>query len=138
AIPKELGANGSLAHALKQLHRPDASAGLRHLQSGRSPGHRAIAFDELFAFELAMCMERERAARRAGMVLDGAPTSTAEFVERLPFTLTSAQWRAIDEIGADLESPRRMSRMLIGDVGSGKTAVAFWAALRAVESGAQA
>src|SRR2546430_7342046 len=85
AIPKELGANGSLAHELKQLHRPDASAGLRHLQSGRSPGHRAIAFDELFAFELAMCLERERAARRAGMVLDGAPTSTAEFVERLPF-----------------------------------------------------
>ncbi len=128
----------SLFEALQYLHHPPADADLRALQSGRSPGHTALAFDELFAFELAMCIERERAARRAGFECAARPKLSREFVRSLPFTLTAAQERAIAEIGADLESARQMNRILIGDVGSGKTAVAFWAMARAVESGAQA
>jgi|YelNatPaOPRAMG01_1025707.scaffolds.fasta_scaffold05884_7 ATP-dependent DNA helicase RecG len=141
AIPEELRVAQGIAHpseALEYLHRPPADADLAKLRSGRSPGHVALALDELFAFELAMCLERERMARRPGLQLCGPSTLTDSFVKGLPFKLTRAQLRALDEIGADLESSRQMNRILIGDVGSGKTAVAFWAALRAIESGAQA
>ncbi len=85
-----------------------------------------------------MCVERERAAQRAGLELRGGGKLSDAFIASLPFSLTHAQRRAIGEIESDLESPRQMNRILIGDVGSGKTAVAFWALLRAVESGAQA
>jgi ATP-dependent DNA helicase RecG len=137
----------TIAEALEYLHRPPADADLKELQKGRSIGHRTLAFDELFAFELAMCIERERSARRPGLELRGpstgngalqAPRLTAQFIETIPFRLTGAQARTVDEIAIDLASPRQMNRILIGDVGSGKTAVAFWAILRAVESGAQA
>ncbi len=137
----------TIAEALEYLHRPPADADLKELQKGRSKGHTTLAFDELFGFELAMCIERERSARRPGLELRGAAagssvlqalTLTAKFIETIPFRLTGAQTRTVDEIAADLASPRQMNRILIGDVGSGKTAVAFWAMLRAVESGAQA
>jgi ATP-dependent DNA helicase RecG len=135
----------TIAEALEYLHRPPADADLKELQKGRSIGHRTLAFDELFAFELAMCMERERSARRPGMELRGdeehrlkSVLLTKQFVDTIPFRLTGAQTRTIEEIATDLAAPRQMNRILIGDVGSGKTAVAFWAMLRAVESGAQA
>jgi ATP-dependent DNA helicase RecG len=85
-----------------------------------------------------MCIERERSARRPGLELRGPRKLTRRFIETIPFSLTAAQNRTLEEIAADLESPRQMNRILIGDVGSGKTAVAFWAILKAVESGAQA
>ena len=59
-------------------------------------------------------------------------------MDELPFALTGSQSRAIEEIGADLARPNQMNRMLMGDVGSGKTIVAFWAMIRAVECGHQA
>jgi ATP-dependent DNA helicase RecG len=141
AIPqpqREAAQLPTIANALEHLHRPPAEADLKDLARGRSMGHRTLAFDELYAFELAMCIERERSARRPGLELRGAGKLTAKFVETLPFRLTRAQTRSIEEISADLCSPRLMNRILIGDVGSGKTAVAFWAMLHAVESGAQA
>ncbi len=140
AIPEKLRVAWGVprpAEALAYVHRPPADADLAKLRSGRSPGHAALALDELFAFELAMCIERERMARRPGLQLGGPSTLTDSFVKALPFSLTRAQLRALDEIGADLETARQMNRIFIGDVGSGKTAVAFWAALRAIESGAQ-
>ena len=85
-----------------------------------------------------MCIERERSARRPGLELRGPRKLTRQFIETIPFSLTSAQNRSLEEVAGDLESPRQMNRILIGDVGSGKTAVAFWAILKAVESGAQA
>ena len=59
-------------------------------------------------------------------------------IAQLPFALTVRRSRAIEEIGADLARPNQMNRMLMGDVGSGKTLVAFWAMLRAIECGHQA
>ena len=141
AIPEPQRAAGEhlpIARALDYLHRPPTDADLKELAKGRSIGHRTLAFDELYAFELAMCVERERSARRPGLELRAHSTLTAKFIETIPFRMTGAQRRTLDEIGADLESSRQMNRILIGDVGSGKTAVAFWAMLRAVESGAQA
>ena len=152
----------TIADALDYLHRPPADADLKELARGRSMGHSTLAFDELFGFELAMCVERERSKKRPGLELSGAEAHrlkpvphqraaeqeehrlkpvvqlTNQFIETIPFEMTGAQRRTLEEIGADLASPRQMNRILIGDVGSGKTAVAFWAMLRAAESGAQA
>jgi ATP-dependent DNA helicase RecG len=141
AIPepqRKHAAIASIAEAVRFLHRPPSDADLKALQNGRSIGHATLAFDELFAFELAMCIERERSARRPGLELRGPRKLTQQFIQTIPFSLTAAQNRSLDEITTDLESPRQMNRILIGDVGSGKTAVAFWAILKAVESGAQA
>jgi ATP-dependent DNA helicase RecG len=137
--PARVAANlHPIAEALEYLHRPPADADLKELKAGRSMGHSTLAFDELFGFELAMCIERERSAKRRGVQLGGHEAITEKFIETIPFEMTGAQRRTIEEIGADLASPRQMNRILIGDVGSGKTAVAFWAMIRAVESGAQA
>jgi ATP-dependent DNA helicase RecG len=139
ALPTDLrGEIPSVREGLAFIHDPPPDADLDALVRGESPGHLALAFDELFAFELALSIERARSERRAGIALDGAPNLTARMVSELPFKLTASQSRATDEISADLARPGQMNRMLMGDVGSGKTLVAFWAMLRAVEGGHQA
>ncbi|HYA34206.1 MAG TPA: ATP-dependent DNA helicase RecG, partial [Candidatus Binataceae bacterium] len=127
----------SLGTALRAIHHPSDDADMAELKSGRSAAHHMLALDELFTFELAMCIERERSARRSGLSLDAKSKLSEAFVRDLGFELTRDQRTAIEEIRHDLESTRQMNRILIGDVGSGKTAVAFWAAIRAIESGAQ-
>ncbi|MDO8431050.1 MAG: ATP-dependent DNA helicase RecG [Candidatus Binatus sp.] len=139
AIPDEVrGEIPSVQDALAYLHDPPADADVRALEAGESPGHIALAFDELFAFELALLIERARSARRTGIALDGREDLSTRLIRELPFELTNAQAGAIDEIRADLARHGQMNRMLMGDVGSGKTLVAFWAMLRAVECGHQA
>jgi ATP-dependent DNA helicase RecG len=128
----------SVHEALAYIHQPPADANFDALEAGESPGHLALAFDELFAFELALSIERARSARRTGVALDRPATLSLRMIREIPFQLTGSQSRALDEIGADLARPLQMNRMLMGDVGSGKTLVAFWAALRAIECGHQA
>ncbi len=139
AVPEELrGELPSVHEALGYLHDPPPDADFDALANGESRGHLALAFDELFAFELALSLERIRSARRAGIALDGSRSLSARMIDGLPFALTGSQSRAIEEIGADLASPNQMNRMLMGDVGGGKTIVAFWAMIRAIECGHQA
>ncbi|MFZ0679449.1 ATP-dependent DNA helicase RecG [Candidatus Binatus sp.] len=139
AMPDELRAEvPTIRDALTYLHDPPPDADFDALWNGESRGHRALAFDELFAFELALSIERMRSARRVGIALDGSQSLGAKMIEQLSFNLTGSQARAIEEIGADLARPNQMNRMLMGDVGSGKTLVAFWAMLRAIECGHQA
>ena len=139
SVPDEIrGDATTVGDALRYLHQPPEYVNLAALQMGDSPAHRALAFDELFAFELALALEHRRSEQRAGAALLGEPALTRKFTAKLSFSLTGAQQQAIKEIRADLERPTQMNRLLMGDVGSGKTAVAFWAALRAVESGYQA
>ena len=139
AIPDEVrGDVPTIREALTYLHDPPADADFVALANGDSRGHLALAFDELFAFELALSIERVRGARRVGIALDGSQSLGARMIEELPFALTGSQSRAIEEIGADLARPNQMNRMLMGDVGSGKTLVAFWAMIRAIECGHQA
>ena len=139
AIPDEIrGDVPTIREALTYLHDPPADADFVALANGDSRGHLALAFDELFAFELALSIERVRGARRVGIALDGSQSLGARMIEELPFALTGSQSRAIEEIGADLARPNQMNRMLMGDVGSGKTLVAFWAMIRAIECGHQA
>jgi ATP-dependent DNA helicase RecG len=128
----------SILEALKYLHDPPVEADFEALEDGASPGHLALAFDELFVFELALSIERGRSARRVGIALSEARNLSRRLTNELPFQLTSSQVRAIEEIDADLIRPGQMNRLLMGDVGSGKTLVAFWAMLRAHESGYQA
>jgi ATP-dependent DNA helicase RecG len=141
ALPDELRASVGitrLTEALRYLHQPPQDADMARLEAGDTPAHRALAFDEMFAFQLALCRERARGKRRAGASLGGRRALTAKFLAGLPFRPTRSQLAAIDEIATGLAQPTQMNRLLIGDVGSGKTLVAFWAALRAVESGYQA
>jgi ATP-dependent DNA helicase RecG len=105
----------------------------------QSAGRRRLAFDELLLVQLALL--RRRRLRRAGRqapVLDGAPELSARWLaEMLPFAPTADQRRAMEEIDGDLAVDRPMQRLLMGEVGSGKTVVALYTLLRAVEQGYQ-
>jgi ATP-dependent DNA helicase RecG len=139
SLPDELrDTMPSLPQVLAYLHNPPDDSDFAALERDDSEAHRALAFDELFGFELALVIERARAARRAGVSIQGTGALTNALVKRLPFELTGAQQRAIDEIAGDLARPTQMNRMLMGDVGSGKTIVALLAVLRTVEAGFQA
>ncbi|HZC47369.1 MAG TPA: hypothetical protein VE243_12890, partial [Candidatus Acidoferrum sp.] len=121
ALPDELrGEIASVREALRYLHEPPSDADFDALANGESSGHIALAFDELFAFELALSLERVRSARRVGIALDGSQSLSDRMTNDLPFALTGSQSRAIEEIGGDLARPNQMNRMLLGDVGSGK------------------
>jgi ATP-dependent DNA helicase RecG len=141
AIPPELRKRenlGEMIEALRYLHQPPSDANLEQMRAAETAAQRTLALNELFTFQLALARERMRLRTRAGAALNGRVRLTAELRTSLPFALTASQLRAIDEISAELAGPSQMSRILIGDVGSGKTLVAFHAALRAVESGWQA
>jgi ATP-dependent DNA helicase RecG len=126
-----------IAEAVRLLHQPPAETSVAELESGRHPARQRLAFEELLAHQLSLRRLRERTRRQAAPPLAGSRLSQ-RFLERLPFTLTGAQQRVLAEIADDLSQPRPMLRLLQGDVGSGKTVVAAAAALRAVETGAQA
>ncbi|MGH9771938.1 MAG: ATP-dependent DNA helicase RecG [Candidatus Acidiferrales bacterium] len=127
----------SVIQALQYLHRPPSDAELDELQRGNSAAHRALALDEMFTFQLALARERARLRRRHGAAFTSTSTITLAFLQELPFQPTAAQTTAIAEIADDLAQPFQMNRLLLGDVGSGKTLVALWAALRAAECGYQ-
>ena len=121
-----------LSVALDTLHRP-ASV------DGTDAARRRLAFDELFLLQLLQARVRHRATReRPGIVFERSNRLIRGLHDSLPFSLTGAQVRVLREIYADMASPRRMNRMLQGDVGSGKTLVALFAMLLAVEGGYQA
>ena len=124
------------ADALTQLHQPGSADGA----DPKHPARRRLAFDELLAAQLALSVVRAKARARPGIALPGTTDDGAEtrLLRALPFALTGAQQRSIAEIHADMAEPTRMLRLLQGDVGSGKTAVALLAMARAVDSGAQA
>ena len=120
---------------------PDVAAALEAAHfCGHEAGRRRLAFDELLVDQVAQL--RLRAQRRAALAatpLAGAPTLSRTWrEEQLPFSLTADQRRAMDEVDADLAMGRPMQRLLMGEVGSGKTVVALHAMLRAVEHGRQA
>ncbi len=120
--------------ALRAVQQPEALPGDAMLDRAR----RRLAYDELLAHQVAMAWMRQRERRRPGRALPGDGRLRAQTLERFGFTPTPSQHRALAEIDADLAAPRRMLRLLQGDVGSGKTLVALLAMLRAAEAGAQA
>jgi len=120
--------------ALKMAHSPTSTAALSALQ----PARQRVAYDELLANQLALALIRRVRMKSIGRSIVGDGTLRAKVRKSLPFKLTEAQENALKEINADMEAPERMVRLLQGDVGSGKTIVAFLAMLNAVEAGAQA
>jgi len=118
--------------AVRQMHYPDS---WEHLRLAR----RRLAFDELLLIQLAVL--RRRRKWQEGGLADPLPvpeTTLRDFLASLPFPLTDAQQRSMNQILADLSQDRPMSRLLQGDVGSGKTVVATAAVLAAIANGRQA
>jgi ATP-dependent DNA helicase RecG len=142
AIPAEMRARENLLGArtaLARLHLPPPDTEFAALADGATDAHRVLALDEMFAFQLALARDRVRSRARAGAALERkADDAAARFLAALPFRPTAAQIKVILEIDKELASAAQMNRLLLGDVGSGKTLIAFWAALRAAESGWQA
>ena len=121
-----------LRTAVEQMHYPDDFEMQRRAR-------RRLAFDEMFLFQMSVAARRADWKNSAGAVpLDADPDAIDAFLSTLPFDLTTAQTRALADILEDIQSDRAMSRLLQGDVGSGKTVVATAAMLAAARSGTQA
>ncbi|MFK0299381.1 ATP-dependent DNA helicase RecG [Brevundimonas sp. NPDC090276] len=118
--------------ALETLHAPTSETDL----TPESPARQRLAYDELFAHQLALA-RRRRTRKITPAARIAAGEASRRLLAALPFTLTGAQARAIEEIRTDLSSGEQMGRLLQGDVGSGKTAVAALALADAASSGFQ-
>lgn len=120
--------------AIHTAHRPETTLDL----SAQSVTRQRLAYDELLANQLALALIRRQRRKTAGRSLKGDGHLRNQIAQRLPFRLTGDQSSALGEIMDDMVEPRRMIRLLQGDVGSGKTIVALMAMLNAVEAGCQA
>ena len=120
--------------ALLKAHHPHYQQDLEPYAKERA----RLAYDELLANQLTLAIARERVKKQNGRIIRGNGLLRKKILEKLPFTLTTAQKNVLAEIYADQAEPFRMLRLLQGDVGSGKTIVAFLAMLNAVEAGLQA
>ena len=121
-----------LKEALFALHKPTASRSWE-------PGRRRLAFDELFDMQLVVARARDLAKQSPdGVRFEVKRELTSALKEALPFDLTRGQRKTIREITADMTSVRRMHRLLMGDVGTGKTVVALFSMMLALENGYQA
>ncbi len=120
--------------ALEAAHNPQTIAGTEPT----SLAHRRLAYDELLANQLALALVRNKVKKQAGRAFSGDGRYRKQVLAELPFELTGAQQRVLEEIFADQKAPFRMLRLLQGDVGSGKTIVALLSMLNIVECGAQA
>jgi len=122
----------TLADALRDVHRPASVADAER-------GRRRLAFDELFDLQLMLVRARTLAKRqRSGIAFEVRRELTTALKAALPYELTEDQKRAVREVTADMTAPERMHRLLMGDVGTGKTIVALFAMLLAVENDFQA
>lgn len=144
ALPADIAAEAGLPgqlEALRQLHLPDDDADeevVDALVRGASEAHRRLAFDEFFFFQLALLRERaQHRSQAASLRLLEGSLEPEKVRASLPFEPTGAQWRVLDELVADMASGQPMMRLLQGDVGSGKTAVAFCLAMAAATRGSQ-
>ena len=141
SLPEALRRRYSLAdfaESVRLLHRPPPGADLAALAGRSHPAWRRMKFDELLAQQLSMRFAyRKRRAKSAPPLAANGPLLQS-FMRKLPFRLTRAQTRALNEVLHDLREPHPMQRLLQGDVGSGKTIVAAIACLAAVDAGRQA
>ncbi|SMO55111.1 ATP-dependent DNA helicase RecG [Paracoccus laeviglucosivorans] len=123
----------AFADALAQAHAPQGVANL----SPTDPARARLAYDELFAHQMTLALLRRDRRRQAGIQTQGDDRLRDKVLAGLPWPPTGAQRRAVAEIAGDMAAPRRMNRLLQGDVGAGKTLVAFMSLLVAVEAGGQ-
>lgn len=120
--------------ALNRVHHPKNPADLLPSSTAR----RRLAYDEILSNQLALALIRQKVREKNGRSFIGTGELYKKAIENLPFKLTSAQEKALEEIAKDQNSSHKMLRLLQGDVGSGKTVVAFLSMLKVIEEGAQA
>ncbi len=126
-----------LGEALRLLHHPEPGADPARLATGRHPVQRRLAFEELLTHQLSLRGLRRRARECKAPALTAGEAAAEQFVAGLPFEITGAQQRVLEEVLADLGQPRPMLRLIQGDVGSGKTVLAAAAAVAAMACGQQ-
>jgi len=124
----------SLSDALQTLHQPEQQITAEQLQQGNLAALKRLAFEELLAHHLILLTNKQAVKKWQSPVLKATKTQSKQFIDSLPFQLTGAQNRVIEEIIADCQSNHPMLRLVQGDVGSGKTVVAAYAALLALSS----
>lgn len=127
-----------LTKALVELHRPQPGAQAALIKQFKHPAQQRLIFEELLVQQLALQLLRQRTLQQSAPCCDNQGQWLLRWVAQLPFALTGAQQRTINEIDADLRRSIPMQRLVQGDVGSGKTVVALAAVLRVLESGYQA
>ncbi len=134
--PRWLEARGwpSVGDAIRRLQMPDDSDDI----SAASAPWQRLAYDELLAGQVALAIVRQNQKAQRGRSVRGDGRIRKRLAAALPFALTGSQQQALKEIEADMAAPTRMLRLLQGDVGSGKTAVALFSMAIAVEAGSQA
>jgi ATP-dependent DNA helicase RecG len=123
--------------ALRRIHFPEPTDDLALLDRHMTPAHRRLAFDELFFLQLGLALKRQGVKVEPGIAFDVSSPRLERAKTLLPFELTRAQARVAKEIAKDLGSSEPMNRLVQGDVGSGKTAVAALAAALALQDGYQ-
>src|SRR5256886_243779 len=123
--------------ALWKVHWPEPGESFDDLQSSRSSAHIRLIFEELFFLELGLELKRRQQKTKTGIAFSLEGRVREAIKKILPFHPTDAQKRVLKEIASDMEKPFPMRRLLQGDVGSGKTIVAFEAAIIAMENGYQ-
>jgi len=124
--------------AIRSLHFPPTGADLRLLNSYRTPAQWRLIFEEFFWLECGLSLKRAKARLQPGISFELNERVREKIKTMLPFKPTGAQKRVLGEIANDMKAPHPMSRLLQGDVGSGKTLVAAEAAVIAIENGYQA
>ncbi len=127
-----------LSEALQLVHQPPPDSDVQQLINRQHPAQKRLAFEELLAQQLTMRQIRKQMQRHQAPVLNGDSPLAKQLLSNLPFPLTGAQQRVLQDIYQDLAQPMPMQRLVQGDVGSGKTVVAALAAIAAVASGYQA
>jgi ATP-dependent DNA helicase RecG len=126
-----------LGQALKLIHFPLDGASLDELNLQQSPAHQRLAFDELFFLQLGVALRRRGVKAKTGIAFKITEQGLKDAEALFPFKLTGAQKRVVGQISRDMALAEPMNRLLQGDVGSGKTAVAVVAAALAVNDGYQ-
>ncbi len=123
--------------ALAQLHQPPLDSDVEALNRFSSVAHRSLVFEELFSLQLGLGLRKKSRLERA-VAISRPSRLSPRMRELLPFSLTNAQERVLEEILQDMEAAHPMQRLVQGDVGSGKTMVAWLASLAVIDSGHQA
>jgi len=138
-VPSTTGSTlPELADSLRYLHHPPADADIELLREGKHPSQQRLAFEELLAHQISLRILRQHIQQTGTCTLqDHDHRQIEQFLSYLPFTLTRAQQRVLEEINRDLEKDVPMLRLIQGDVGSGKTVIAALTAIRLITSGYQ-
>jgi len=127
----------SIRSAIPCLHRPPQDSSFEDLHNCATPWYRRLIYEELFLVQLVVLQKKARSAKQPGLAIGFDQSFAATAAELFPFELTRAQRRVVTEMEADLREPCPMNRLLQGDVGCGKTAVAVTAAAAVARAGLQ-